>query len=159
MENNNKYGVGFTCGSFDLFHAGHVLMLQEAKEYCDTLIVGLQNDPTVDRPHKNKPVQSLVERSIQLEGCKYVDGIIVYNTEDDLMDILSFHKIDVRFVGEDYIGKDYTGKQYCIDFDIPTIYNTRKHRFSSSELRSRLTTSPHTHLVEPSYDTTSQFRG
>jgi glycerol-3-phosphate cytidylyltransferase len=129
--------VGFTCSTFDLLHAGHILMLAEIKESCDRLIVGLQNDPTVDRPTKNKPVQSIVERYVQLSAVKYVDDIIVYNTEKDLEDLLMFLPINIRFVGEEYQGKDFTGKNICEDRDIKIIYNSRKHRFSSSELRQR----------------------
>ena len=112
-------------------------MLAEIKESCDRLIVGLQNDPTVDRPTKNKPVQSIVERYVQLSAVKYVDDIIVYNTEKDLEDLLMFLPINIRFVGEEYQGKDFTGKNICEDRDIKIIYNSRKHRFSSSELRQR----------------------
>jgi len=130
--------TGFTCSTFDLLHAGHVLMLMEAKNNCDYLIVGLQTDPTIDRPDtKNKPVQSIVERQLQLQAVKYIDEIIVYETEQDLMDILQTADIDIRFIGEDYIGKDFTGKQYCIDAGIDIEYNSRKHRFSTTELRQR----------------------
>ena len=130
--------TGFTCSTFDLLHAGHIIMLEEAKRNCDYLIVGLQVDPTLDRPDtKNKPVQSIVERQIQLEGCQYIDYIIVYQSEQDLMDILTICNIDVRFLGEDYIDKDFTGKQYCIDNGIEIYYNKRKHRFSTTELRQR----------------------
>lgn len=126
--------VGFTCSCFDLLHAGHILMLEEAKSVCDYLIVGLQNDPSIDRPHKNKPVQTIIERYYQLKAVKYIDEIIVYNTEQDLIDILMTNKIDVRIIGEDYKGKDFTGK----DLGIEIYYNSRKHRFSSSELRKRI---------------------
>lgn len=129
--------VGFTCSTFDLLHAGHILMLAEIRESCDRLIVGLQNDPTVDRPTKNKPVQSIVERYVQLSAVKYVDDIIVYNTEKDLEDLLMFLPINLRFVGEEYQGKDFTGKNICEDRGIKIVYNSRKHRFSSSELRQR----------------------
>ena len=130
--------TGFTCSTFDLLHAGHIIMLEEAKRNCDYLIVGLQVDPTLDRPDtKNRPVQSIVERQIQLEGCQYIDYIIVYQSEQDLMDILTICNIDVRFLGEDYIDKDFTGKQYCIDNGIEIYYNKRKHRFSTTELRQR----------------------
>jgi len=130
--------TGFTCSTFDLLHAGHVLMLMEAKNNCDYLIVGLQTDPTIDRPDtKNKPVQSIVERQLQLQAVKYIDEIIVYETEQDLMDILQTADINIRFIGEDYIGKDFTGKQYCIDAGIDIEYNSRKHRFSTTELRQR----------------------
>lgn len=126
--------VGFTCSCFDLFHAGHVLMLREAKEQCDYLIVGLQTDPTLDRPEKNKPVQSITERYIQLQGCKYVDEIVVYATEKDLVDVLTSYPIDVRIIGEEYASKDFTGK----DLDIELYFNRRNHGFSTTELRKRI---------------------
>ena len=130
--------VGFTCSTFDLLHAGHILMLAEAKQVCDHLIVGLQTDPTIDRPEtKNKPVQSVVERFVQLSAVKFVDQIIVYQTEKDLEDMLMFLPITVRFIGEEYEGKDFTGKQICEERGIKIWYNSRKHRFSSSELRKR----------------------
>ena len=127
--------TGFTCSCFDLFHAGHIMMLKEAKSKCDYLIVGLQTDPTIDRPEKNKPIQSVVERFIQLESCKYVDEVVVYATEKDLLDILYTYPIDIRFVGEEYKDKDFTGK----DLDhIEVYYNNRKHSFSTTELRQRV---------------------
>ena len=130
--------VGFTCSTFDLLHAGHILMLAEAKQICDYLIVGLQTDPTIDRPGtKNKPVQSVVERFVQLSAVKFVDQIIVYQTEKDLEDMLMFLPITVRFIGEEYEGKEFTGKEICEDRGIKIWYNSRKHRFSSSELRQR----------------------
>jgi glycerol-3-phosphate cytidylyltransferase len=132
MENHMK--IGFTCSCFDLFHAGHVMMLKEASTVCEYLIVGLQTDPTIDRPNKNKPVQSVLERYIQLKACKYVDEIVPYATEADLYDLLTSFKIDVRIIGEDYKDKSFTGS----DLDIPIYYNSRKHSFSSSELRNRL---------------------
>lgn len=104
-----KRRIGFVCSAFDLFHAGHVLMLEEAKQQCDHLIVGLQTDPTLDRPHKNKPVQSVFERFVQLRACKYVDEIVVYSTEADLLNLLQSFPIDVRILGEEYEGKDFTG--------------------------------------------------
>jgi glycerol-3-phosphate cytidylyltransferase len=131
--------IGITFSTFDLLHAGHILMLEEAKQQCDYLIVGLQTDPTIDRPEtKNKPAQSIVERQIQLAAVKYVDEIIVYQTEQDLMDILSIYPINVRFVGEEYRNKDFTGKDYCLDNDIELVYNNRKHRYSTTELRKRM---------------------
>jgi glycerol-3-phosphate cytidylyltransferase len=134
----NHTVVGFTCSSFDLLHAGHVLMLEECKRMCDYLIVGLQTDPTIDRPGlKNKPVQSIFERQIQLRGSKYVDEIFVYDTESDLMNMIKSLPIHVRFVGEEYRNKDFTGKDYCLDNNIELIYNSRKHRFSTTELRGR----------------------
>lgn len=129
--------IGFTCSTFDLLHAGHVVMLEEAKKHCDYLIVGLQNDPTIDRPTKNKPIQSLIERQIQLRGCKYVDEIIVYNTEAELIDILLSFDIDVRILGVEYEEVEFTGKKECAKKGIEIIFNTRDHSFSSSELRSR----------------------
>jgi glycerol-3-phosphate cytidylyltransferase len=127
--------VGFTCSCFDLFHAGHIMMLKEAKSICDYLIVGLQTDPTIDRPEKNKPIQSVVERFIQLEACKYVDEVVVYATEKDLLDILYSYPINVRIVGEEYKDKDFTGKDLS---HIEMYYNSRKHSFSTTELRGRV---------------------
>ena len=127
--------VGFTCSCFDLFHAGHIMMLKEAKSICDYLIVGLQTDPTIDRPEKNKPIQSVVERFIQLESCKYVDEVVVYATEKDLLDILYTYPINIRVVGEEYRDKDFTGKD---SEHIEMYYNKRKHSFSTTELRGRV---------------------
>ena len=130
---------GFTCSTFDLLHAGHILMLHECKNDCDYLIVGLQSDPTLDRPDtKNKPAQGLYERFVQLSGCKYVDEIVPYSTEEDLMNLLASQKIHVRYVGEDYKDKDFTGKQYCLDNGIEIKYNTRKHNYSTTNLRKRM---------------------
>ena len=130
--------VGFTCSTFDLLHAGHILMLAECKQICDYLIVGVQSDPTIDRPGvKNKPVQSIVERYVQLSAVKFVDEIIVYNTEKDLEDMLMFLPINVRIIGEEYKDKDFTGKSICEDRGIKIWFNSRSHRFSSSELRQR----------------------
>jgi len=130
--------IGFTCSTFDLLHAGHILMLAEAKSICDYLIVALQTDPSIDRPNtKNKPVQSVVERYVQLSAVKFVDQIIVYQTEKDLEDMLMFLPITVRIIGEEYEGKEFTGKNICEDRGIKIWYNSRKHRFSSSELRQR----------------------
>ena len=127
--------VGFTCSCFDLFHAGHIMMLKESKSVCDYLIVGLQTDPTIDRPEKNKPIQSVVERFIQLEACKYVDEVVVYATEKDLLDILHSYPINIRVVGEEYKDKDFTGKELN---HIEMYYNSRKHSFSTTELRMRV---------------------
>jgi glycerol-3-phosphate cytidylyltransferase len=130
--------IGFTCSTFDLLHAGHILMLAECKTICDYLIVGVQSDPTIDRPDtKNKPVQSVVERYVQLSAVKFVDQIIVYDTEKDLEDILMFLPLSVRIIGEEYKDKEFTGKQICEDRGIKIWYNSRTHRFSSSELRQR----------------------
>jgi glycerol-3-phosphate cytidylyltransferase len=130
--------VAFTCSTFDLLHAGHILMLAECKQICDYLIVGLQTDPTIDRPDtKNKPVQSIVERYVQLSAVKFVDEIIVYDTEKDLEDLLMFLPITMRICGEEYKDKHLTGKDICDNRGIRTHYNSRTHRFSSSELRQR----------------------
>ena len=130
--------IGFTCSTFDLLHAGHVVMLEEAKRHCDYLIVGLQVDPTLDRDHKNAPIQSIVERQIQLSAIKYVDEIVIYNTEADLEDLLLTLPINVKVMGEEYKGKDFTGKQICKDRGIKLIYNGRDHSFSSTSLRKRV---------------------
>ena len=127
--------TGFTCSTFDLFHAGHLLMLEEAKKHCDYLIVGLQTDPTIDRPtEKNKPVQSVFERFIQLKACKYIDEVIPYATEDELVDILLSYPIDVRILGEEYQEKDFTGMHLGMEF----YFNKRRHSFSTTELRQRV---------------------
>jgi len=130
--------VGFVCSSFDLLHAGHVQMLREAKEHCDYLICGLQTDPTLDRPEKNQPVQTIVERYTQLKGVRYVDEIIPYSTEKDLEDILTMYHIDVRILGEEYREMDFTGKDICKKRGIQLYFNKRDHRFSSSDLRKRV---------------------
>jgi len=129
---------GFTASSFDLFHSGHVAMLKEARANCDYMIVGLQTDPTLDRPEKNQPIQSVFERYVQLEGCKYIDEIIPYATEQDLQDILLTYDISKRFIGEEYKSKDFTGKQLCVDKGIEIHYNSRQHSFSTSGLRKRI---------------------
>ena len=130
--------VGFTCSTFDLLHAGHVAMLREAKEQCDYLICALQVDPSIDRPEKNRPVQSLVERWTQLQGVKYVDEIIPYQTETDLEDILKMFHIDVRIIGEEYKDGKFTGRATCAARGIEIYFNKRDHRFSTSDLRSRV---------------------
>lgn len=130
--------IGFNCSSFDLLHAGHVTMLKMEKQLCDYLVVALQIDPTIDRPGiKNKPVQSAYERFVQLQACKYVDEILVYETEFDLLQLLMTQKIDIRFLSEEYLNRDFTGKQYCIDNGIELHYHKRQHVYSSSELRAR----------------------
>ena len=131
-----KTGITFSC--FDLFHAGHIKMLEEAKTQCDYLIAGLQVDPTLDRPEKNKPIQTVVERYIQLKSCKFIDEIVPYATEQDLLDILSSFKINVRIIGEEYKKINFTGKDYCIKKGIELYYNKREHRFSSSGLRKQV---------------------
>ena len=130
--------VGFTCSCFDLFHAGHVSMLEEAKQHCDHLIVGLHSNPSTCNSNKNEPVQSLVERQIQVRACKYIDEIIVYETEEDLETILKTLTINIRFLGQDYKGKPFTGESVCADKNIRIYYNSRMHDFSSSGLRERI---------------------
>lgn len=130
--------IGFNCSTFDFFHAGHVTMLKEEKRHCDWLIVALQTDPTIDRPDtKNSPVQSVYERFVQVVGCKYVDEVLVYSTEDELMNILQTQHIHVRFLGDEYKSKDFTGKQWCLDNGIELHYHQREHPYSSSGLRYR----------------------
>ena len=130
--------VGITFSSFDLLHAGHVMMLKEAKNQCDYLIVGLQLEPSLERLKKNKPSQSIVERYIQIKGSKYVDEIIPYVSEQDIDDILKSFPINVRIIGQEYINKDFSGKNYCIKKGIEIYYNSREHRFSSTEIKIRL---------------------
>jgi len=139
--------IGFNCSSFDLFHAGHVTMLKMEKELCDYLKVALQVDPTIDRPGiKNKPVQSVYERYVQLQGCKYVDEILVYETEQDLLNLIMTQTIHVRFLSEEYLNRDFTGKQYCMNSGIELHYHKRQHTYSSSDLRRRV------HLLEKEKD-------
>ena len=126
--------TGFTCSCFDLLHAGHILMLEDAKKHCDYLIVGLQTDPTIDRPEKNVPLQSVSERYIQLAAVKYVDEIIPYSTENELLNLLHALPIDVRIIGEEYKLTEFTGN----NMDMKYHYNKRRHSFSSSELRKRI---------------------
>ena len=127
--------IGFTCSCFDLLHAGHIIMLQYAKRRCDKLIVGLQTDPTLDRPEKNKPIQSFEERKIQLEAVKYVDEVIEYETEEELYQLLKILIPDVRILGSDYEdGRYYTG----MELNIPIHFHQRNHDYSSSNLRKKL---------------------
>ena len=126
--------VGFTCGSFDLLHAGHAMMLQEAKSYCDYLIVAVQSDPTLDRESKNKPIQSYEERITMVQAIRYVDETVFYDTEKDLYELLKRIRPDIRIIGADWQGKKYTGD----DLNIPVIFNSRNHGFSTSELRRRV---------------------
>jgi len=131
--------IGITFSTFDLLHAGHIAMLSEAKNHCDYLICGLQTDPTIDRPEtKNKPIQSIVERQIQLAACRYVDEVVVYSTEQDLVDLLLILPVDVRILGVEYADKEFTGKGECIMRGIDIVYNGRDHSFSSSSLRKRV---------------------
>jgi len=136
MSANKK--IGITCSTFDLFHAGHVIMLEEAKRQCDYLIAAIQVDHTIDRKSKNKPVQSIIERQIQVSSCKHVDEIIVYSTEKELEDIFMALPIDVRILGEEYKDTDYTGKDICMKRGIELYFNKRDHFFSSSDLRQRV---------------------
>ncbi len=131
--------IGITFSTFDLFHAGHIAMLSEAKNHCDYLIVGLQTDPTIDRPDsKNPPVQSIVERQIQVSACRFVDEIVVYQTEKDLEDILLTLPLDVRILGIEYEKQNFTGRKICENRGIELIFNSRDHSFSSSNLRQRV---------------------
>ena len=131
--------IGITFSAWDMFHAGHVAMLAEAKNHCDYLIAGLQTDPTIDRPDtKNKPVQSIVERQIQLAACRYVDEVVVYQTEQDLIDLLLILPIDIRVLGVEYQDKGFTGEHEGGLRGIKHIFNPRDHSFSSSGLRSRV---------------------
>lgn len=130
--------VGFTCSAFDLLHAGHIQMLRDAKDQCDHLIVGLHVDPSIDRLEKNRPAQTLVERYIQLNAVSYVDEIVPYETEEDLKDILDLYNINIRIIGAEYKQLEFTGKDICIQRDIEIFYNRRSHRFSSSELKERI---------------------
>jgi glycerol-3-phosphate cytidylyltransferase len=131
--------IGVTFSSFDLLHAGHIAMLAECKNHCDYLIAALQTDPTIDRPDtKNKPIQSIVERQIQLAACRYVDNVVIYQTEQDLRDLLLILPIDVRILGVEYYNKPFTGEEECVNRGIELVFNERDHSFSSSSLRKRV---------------------
>lgn len=134
MKNKWNIRVGFTCGAFDLLHAGHIMMFEEAKNVCDYLVAGLQTDPSIDRPDKNSPTQSLEERRIQLSAVKYVDEVITYATEDDLVQLLIKLRPDVRIIGEDHKEKQFTGQELPIEI----YFNSRDHGYSTSELRERI---------------------
>ena len=150
--------IGFQCSSFDLFHAGHVTMLKMEKELCDYLKVALQVDPTIDRPGvKNKPVQSIYERYVQLQGCKYVDEILVYETELDLLNLIQTQTFDIRFLSEEYKDVDVTGKQYCIDNGINIHYHLRKHTYSSTEIRNRVYEFEKVKMSEQPYEVVEQY--
>jgi len=139
--------VGITFSTFDMLHAGHIAMLSEAKNHCDYLICGLQTDPTIDRPDtKNQPVQSIVERQIQLAACRYVDEVVVYQTEQDLRDLLLILPVDVRILGIEYADKDFSGRDECFGRGIEIVFNKRDHSFSSSSLRKRVA-SAETHKI------------
>ena len=129
--------IGFTCSCFDLLHGGHILMLKDAKKQCDYLIIGLQTDPSIDRPNKHKPIQSLEERKIQLEAVKYVDEIIIYETENDLYKLLEKIKPNIRILGTDYINQPFTGD----DLNIPIYYHARNHNYSTTNLKEKISTS------------------
>jgi glycerol-3-phosphate cytidylyltransferase len=135
-EDGKKIGITFS--TFDMLHAGHIAMLAEAKNHCDYLICGLQTDPTIDRNTKNKPVQSIVERQIQLAACRYVDEVVVYQTEQDLIDLLLILPVDVRVLGVEYENKDFSGQAECYQRGIELVFNGRDHSFSSSSLRRRV---------------------
>ncbi len=131
--------IGFNCSCFDLFHAGHVTMLMMEKVGCDYLKVALQVDPTTDRPGlKNKPVQSIYERYVQVQACKYVDEILLYDTEKELLNLIMTQDMHIRFLSDEYLYRDFTGKQYCMDNGIELFYHKRQHTYSTSELRNRV---------------------
>ena len=131
--------IGITFSTFDMLHAGHIAMLSEAKNHCDYLICGLQTDPTIDRPEtKNRPIQSIVERQIQLAACRYVDEVVVYQTEQDLVDLLLILPVDVRVLGVEYQHKNFSGYEECGMRGIELVFNGRDHSFSSSSLRKRV---------------------
>ena len=131
--------IGITFSTFDMLHAGHIAMLSEAKNHCDYLICGLQTDPTIDRPEtKTSPIQSIVERQIQLAACRYVDEVVVYQTEQDLVDLLLILPLDVRILGVEYEEKNFSGRDECYDRGIEIVFNGRDHSFSSSSLRRRV---------------------
>ena len=133
-----KRTVGITCSTFDLLHTGHIIMLEECKKHCDFLICALQVDPTIDRKEKNKPIQSLVERYIQLDAVKFVDKIIPYSTEEELLTIFTSLDLDVRIIGEEYKDKEFTAKDICRKRGIKLVYNKREHDFSTTNLRERI---------------------
>ena len=137
MDKQKKV-IGITCSTFDLLHTGHVIMLEECKKYCDYLICALQVDPTLDRPEKNKPIQSIVERYLQLEAVKHVDKIIPYSTEEDLKTIFMSLDLNVRIIGEEYKDQEFTAKDICQKRGIKLIYNKREHDFSTTSLRKRI---------------------
>ncbi|MCR4280882.1 MAG: adenylyltransferase/cytidyltransferase family protein [Candidatus Kaiserbacteria bacterium] len=137
MRDGKKMGI--TAGAFDLCHAGHMLMFKEAKEHCDYLVVGLHDDPSIEPAEyrgkkKNKPIMSLEERRIILEGIRYIDEVVIYRTEEDLYELLKKIKPDIRIIGADWKGKEFTGH----DLPIEVYYNSRDHGFSTTELRKRI---------------------
>jgi glycerol-3-phosphate cytidylyltransferase len=138
LMDKQKGVIGITCSTFDLLHAGHIIMLEECKKYCDYLICALQVDPSTDRPEKNKPIQSLVERYLQLDAVSHVDKIIPYNNEEELLTIFASLDLDVRILGEEYKDKKFTGKEICQKRGIRLVYNKRDHDFSTTNLRERI---------------------
>lgn len=150
--------IGITFSTFDLLHAGHIAMLAEAKNHCDYLIAGLQTDPTIDRPDtKNTPVQSIVERQIQLAACRYVDEVVIYTTEQDLIDLLLILPIDVRILGTEYQEKEFTGRAEGTIKGIEHIFNSRDHSFSSSSLRKRVADAENNRLSKKQKDSKSSI--
>lgn len=151
-EQGHKIGITFS--TFDMLHAGHIAMLAEAKNHCDYLICGLQTDPTIDRPDtKNKPVQSIVERQIQLAACRYVDEVVVYQTEQDLLDLILILPLDVRILGVEYSNNEFTGRVECARRGIELVFNTRDHSFSSSSLRKRVAHAETEKLLKENHET------
>ena len=151
--------VGITFSTFDMLHAGHIAMLSEAKNHCDYLIAGLQTDPTIDRPDsKNPPVQSIVERQIQLAACRYVDEVVVYSTEQDLCDLLLILPVDVRILGEEYQHTNFSGQDECFRRNIEIIFNKRDHSFSSSSLRKRVAWSESQRVLKNEPDREPDFQ-
>jgi glycerol-3-phosphate cytidylyltransferase len=151
--------IGITFSTFDMLHAGHIAMLSEAKNHCDYLIAGLQTDPTIDRPDsKNPPIQSIVERQIQLAACRYVDEVVVYQTEQDLIDLLLILPLDVRVLGVEYEHTDFTGKAECFMRDIELVFNGRDHSFSSSSLRKRVAHAETEKLLKADHNVTKITR-
>lgn len=151
--------VGIVFSAFDLLHAGHIAMLAEAKNHCDYLIAGLQTDPTIDRPDtKNPPVQSIVERQIQLAACRYVDEVVVYSTEQDLIDLILILPVDIRILGVEYQEKNFTGRAEGYDKGIEHIYNSRDHSFSSSSLRKRVAHAETERLLKNEPDNETDFK-
>ena len=126
--------IGWTCGAFDVLHPGHIELFRDAKSKCDYLRVGLQSDPSIDRPEKNKPIQGVKERFIMLSAIKYIDDIVIYDTEEELYNILKDRKPDIRINGSDWEGKKFTG----YDLDIPHHFHQRTHKWSTSDLRKRI---------------------
>ena len=126
--------IGWTCGAFDLLHPGHIEMFKDAKSKCTYLMVGLQTDPSIDRPQKNTPIQSTEERLVMLQAVKYIDEIIIYETEEDLYNILKEMKPDIRINGIDWQNKKFTGQ----DLEMHYYFHRRSHNWSTTNLRERI---------------------